>query len=126
MGKGGYLGGGTIIGPRTPGWFSPNPVTPVENEAGRSDDHDVADAPTKRLSRHQRRKRARMAQAQRTPTPQHPAKKPLTPLADRQISQLRISIRGREREIDRLRGQLETERADLQALLHAQGLPIGR
>lgn len=58
MGKGGYLGGGTIIGPGTPEWF------------GRDDGNEPVDAtppsktvrnglPIGKTTRHQRRKAAR-------------------------------------------------------------------
>ncbi len=123
MRRGGYLGGGTIVGPHTPGWFSSEEDSaPEEAEAGGN--------PRKKMARHQYHKAKRLRDAMladsskgATPVNQRPS---LTATDDARISKLRISIAGTRAELRRAEARLASERDELIALLRKYDLPLDR
>jgi hypothetical protein len=135
MGKGGYIGGGTIIGPHTPEWFgnggpeepglepqtqSTAPASPVSPSPGNG-----------KTSRNQRRKRAKvMREAQQQPHPPKPIiarpKRELSASAEQRIAKLRLHISGLEREIASCQQALDRSLDELNGVLKEYGLPLER
>ena len=126
MAKGGYLGGGTIIGPRTPDWFG-------QGEPGNSPDSGPP-AKTERngtpigekRSRNQRRKDARAradgnATAGRIVRLEPP---PLTTVDENRIAKLKIAIIGGQTQLVRVRDQLDRDRRELREVLAKYGIPL--
>ena len=123
MGKGGYLGGGTIVGP-TSRWSDhadfPIPEQPLldKDEAGQK-------ASRGRTTRNERRRRAhqRYETAVNTPAVQRQAARPLDPAAQRRIDTHRLLIAEAENRIVQARRDRENEVTQLRDLLRLHGLP---
>ena len=132
MGKGGYIGGGTIIGPHTPEWFGQgDDPEREEQEAAIEPDgqpQPKIDKPKGKLTRNQRRKiaKARNAakEARKARQPRPVAKKPLTTAAEHRIAKLRILIRGLEQQIASCQQALQSSQAELNGVLKEYGLPL--
>ncbi len=133
MGKGGYIGGGTIIGPHTPDWFGQrDEPEPEEQEAAIEPDgqpQPKIDKPKGKLTRNQRRKIAKArnaAKEARTKARRPPpvAKKTLTTAAEQRIAKLRIHIRGLEKQIASCEQALRSSRIELDGVLKEYGLPL--
>ena len=122
MGKGGYLGGGTIIGPGTPDWFSHNDEIPVEFAKAAP----AVERPQGPLTRDQRRKLAqarREARAAKSVQPMKPQQRaPLTEGAQRRIDTLKIDIKGLEQQLASCQQALDRSRQELGHLLRQHGL----
>ncbi len=134
MGKGGYIGGGTIIGPHTPDWFGNGGDEEPEPEP---QPPKAASAPPSfplpgsgKTNRHQRRKRAKAKQdaRQRPPPPPMIAKpkRELSASAEQRIAKLRLHISGLEREIASCQQALDRSRDELNGVLKEYGLPLQR
>lgn len=133
MGKGGYIGGGTIIGPQTPEWFGQgDDPEPEEQEAAIEPDgqpQPKIDKPKGKLTRNQRRKIAKARNAamearKKATQPQQVARKTLTKAAEQRIAKLRIHIRGLEQQIASCEQALQSSRAELEGVLKEYGLPL--
>lgn len=135
MGKGGYIGGGTIIGPHTPEWFgNGGPEEP------RLEPQTQPTAPTSpvfpppgngKTSRNQRRKRAMvMREARQQPHPPKPMlakpKRELSAADERRIAKLRLHIKGLEQLRDGYQKQINSSLAELNGMLKEYGLPLER
>ncbi|ANK12803.1 hypothetical protein [Erythrobacter neustonensis] len=131
MGKGGYIGGGTIIGPHTPGWFGkPRPKKkkkpkPEVGEAMKASakaakhDHSGAAAAKPAGKRTHRRRYA----------PQPVLAKPKRELSaadERRIGKLRLHIKGLEQLRDGYQKQIDSALAELNGVLKEYGLPLER
>lgn len=136
MGKGGYIGGGTIIGPHTPDWFGNGSDEEAEPEA---EAQPATPAPPSfpspgscKTNRHQRRKRAKAKQdARQRPPPSPPPmiakpKRELSASAEQRIAKLRLHISGLEREIASCQQALDRSRDELNSVLKEYGLPLQR
>lgn len=135
MGKGGYIGGGTIIGPHTPDWFGNGDDEEPQPEAKAQ---PVAPAPPSfpppgsgKTSRHQRRKRAKARQeAKQRSLPPQPLiarpKRELSAADERRIAKLRLHIRGLEQLRDSYQKQIDSSLAELNGVLKEYGLPLER
>lgn len=133
MGKGGYIGGGTIIGPRTPEWFGQGVEDPVDLDKDHAKKQEKAEAQIKRppgkLTRNQRRKLARdRFKAKQNRKPEKPQKaverKPLTASAEARIAKLRLHIKGLEQQIASCEQTLQSSRAELDGVMKEYGLPL--
>jgi hypothetical protein len=135
MGKGGYIGGGTIIGPHTPDWFGnggdeepePKPQTQATAPARPS----FPPSGSGKTTRHQRRKRAKAKQeAKRRPVPPPPMiaqpKRELSAADERRIAKLRLHIKGLEQLRDSYQKQIDSALAELNGVLKEYGLPLER
>ena len=132
MGKGGYIGGGTIIGPHTPEWFGQgDDPEPEDQEAAFEPDgqpQPKIDKPKGKLTRNQRRKIAKARSAAKEARknarrPQPAANKPLTTAAEQRIAKLRIHIRGLEQQVASCEQALQSSRCELDGVLKEYGLP---
>jgi hypothetical protein len=136
MGKGGYIGGGTIIGPHTPDWFGnggdevPEPEPQAEPTAPPTPSYPAPGSG--KTNRHQRRKRAKaMQEARQHPSPPPPMmvakpKRELSASADQRIAKLRVHISGLELGIASCQQALDRSRDDLNGVLKEYGLPLQR
>lgn len=133
MGKGGYIGGGTIIGPHTPEWFGqgddPEPEEQQPDIEPDGQPQPKIERPKGKLTRNQRRKIAKARNAakearKKARQPQPVVKKPLTTAAEQRIAKLRIHIRGLEQQIASCERALQSSRAELDGVMKEYGLPL--
>jgi hypothetical protein len=111
MAKGGYIGGGTIIGPRTPQWFSHG-----AEEGGPAEQTE----PHKGMrSRHQRRKNKKTLVIV-SPRPE------LTSTDEWKIGKLQRDLALLLADFARLQNLIDHDRAELLALLTKYRLPLDK
>lgn len=135
MGKGGYIGGSTIIGPQTPEWFGfgsdDEAAVDTAGHVDSSPTADGADQPRRKTTRNQRRKRKKRRDAERAARDQRQRelrakREPLPADDDHQISNLRIALKGAERDATEAANRHERHRHELIELLTKRGLPLDR
>jgi len=125
MTKGGYLGGGTIIGPRTPEWFTkegtnaPVDTTPPA-KTGRNG------LPFGKTTRNQRRKVAKARAAGDVYAGKYVRVEPpqLTQAAEARIAVLRRDMKIHGAEVRSSTARLEETKGELRALLTRHALPL--
>ena len=124
MGRGGYLGGGTIVGPASR-WSDHADFPVPENPPPEPDGAAVPARAGGGLTRYQRRKRARQRSdaSVNTPAVQRQAAKPLTAQAQARINAHRMVIRSLDGQIARAMDERARERTQLRSLLQEHGLP---
>lgn len=131
MGKGGYIGGGTIIGPHTPEWFGngdeeePKPAPKTQPSAPSSP--SFPEPGSGKTTRNQRRKRAKAKQRSVPPQPViAKPKRELSAADERRIAKLRLHIKGLEQLRDSYQKQIDSALAELNGVLKEYGLPLER
>ena len=133
MGKGGYIGGGTIIGPHTPEWFGQGDEEPEKEPEPKPKPKLKAkfERPSGPLTRNQRRKlaqarrEAKEARKQSRPTVAKP-KRELSAVDERRIAKLRLHIKGLEQLRDSYQKQIDSALTELNGVLKEYGLPLDR
>ncbi len=140
MGKGGYLGGGTIIGPQTPEWFghghdaveehetatepSANPQKPTLAQLRAQVVKSRRPGP---LTRNQRRKQAalrRQIREAKNAGEAKPMKRDLTTREAAEITTLRQVLKLSQQAHDKAKMQLKADREALNTRLAKLGLPL--
>lgn len=115
MGKGGYIGGGTIIGPHTPEWFG--------HGSGEADNADPK-APKRFVPEKFRKAEALWRDAfEPPPGPAAAAKRELTTREAAEITNLRQLLKLSQQAHDKARLQLAADREALNKRLAELGLP---
>ena len=124
MGKGGYLGGGTIVGPMSR-WSDHADFPVPELPADDKDEQAQGKAAGGRTTRNQRKRRARQRfnAAVTTPAVQRQAARPLDAGAQKRIETHRLLIARLGSQIAQAQRELDSERGQLRELLRAHGLP---
>ena len=128
MGKGGYFGGGTIIGPHTPGWFG-KPRRKKRKKADGKQEQQAAGA-SSNAAGGSGKVRATNPPRRKPPRPAHPIialpKRELSTADERRIAKLRLHIKGLEQLRDSYQKQIDSSLAELNGVLKEYGLPLER
>ncbi|WP_094475279.1 hypothetical protein [Sandarakinorhabdus cyanobacteriorum] len=140
MGKGDYLGGGTIIGPHTPDWFGHGnddgmedeaPAQPVERPKPltQAEMHALVVKPDHKgpLTRNQRRKLSQLRKRNRAlkqPAEEKPLKRDLTTKEAAELTTLRQVVKLSQQAHDKAKLQLKADRQALNKRLAELGQPL--